>query len=457
MYDQFDKKLSDRIKYVFEQYEDDSSDIGWKELRKNFPGSPDRRPLIYWISAAAAVLLCLGTWVYIQQNTGEELTTAGNTSKVLQKHQSGQANQQDQADQINQADPKQETDRTADHVITSLYAGQEHRAAATGPVNEPGEGRPIYTVDGTETPPANPETAPAVATPPGTPATTAPAAVAASPAVIKDSVNSAPVYAHQPAEEKAPVINSDDEYVRAQARKLSDIDETPGIKHAADKKISKLSFGVFAGSYVNYAEGSKSAINTGVGLSSEIAVTKKLKISTGVSLAQNSLKYEKMIPERAATAFLARPSTAEAYLTTNSLQAKTSSLSYSINGYDASLLGLDFPVNIKYMFIENKKDLYVVAGISSNFFIDEAYTYDYQYNSNDASATAYKDEKTESNVSSFDFARMLNLSVGFGYPIGKQSKLSFEPFVKYPLGGLGTQNIRFGAAGLNLKLNFSTK
>jgi hypothetical protein len=47
---------------------------------------------------------------------------------------------------------------------------------------------------------------------------------------------------------------------------------------------------------------------------------------------------------------------------------------------------------------------------------------------------------------------MLNLSFGLTYPVGK-NHLVVEPFLKYPLQGLGEQQIRFGAGGLNLKFN----
>jgi hypothetical protein len=49
---------------------------------------------------------------------------------------------------------------------------------------------------------------------------------------------------------------------------------------------------------------------------------------------------------------------------------------------------------------------------------------------------------------------MLNVSFGMGYPLGKSNRLIIEPFLKYPLDGLGAQQIRFGAGGLNLKINF---
>ncbi len=447
MYDQFDKRLSERIKYVFDLYEDDSSGIGWKKLRKNLPGSKDnRRPLVYWLSVAAAVLLLLGTWAYLKRDQDVVLISKA-PSKTVQKQQATE----------NYASEDQQTAKKQlpVHLPVNSVAGRrmaslKETASSFKESAKPAANEALI----------NAETRPlAVAKPSATHLTVA---------QQKDSTLKEPVYARQnspttkdpvsaqqPVEEKSPV-DTREEQIRLQGEKLARLSVVTDTKSSKERKAGKLSFGVFAGTYFNYSEGSKSGMNTGAGLSSEIAVTKKLKLSTGISIAQNTLKYEKMIPEQAAAVFLAKPSSGEALLAT-SLQAKTSSLNYSINGYDASLLGLDVPVNIKYMLLEKKKDLYVVAGISSNFFIDEAYTYNYEYNTNDNSADAYKNEKTSGNNSSFDFARMLNLSVGFGYPVGRQSKLSFEPFVKYPLGGLGTQNIRFGSAGLNLKLNFSTR
>ena len=133
----------------------------------------------------------------------------------------------------------------------------------------------------------------------------------------------------------------------------------------------------------------------------------------------------------------------------------TNTTTYNINKYDASLLGLDIPVNLKYTFIENKNELYLIAGVSSNLFIEESYSYSYLANS-DKSVSASTSDDTEGSAKfkNFDFARTLNVSMGFGRAVGK-NRLSFEPFLKYPLGGQGARDLRFGAAGMNLKLNFS--
>ena len=44
-------------------------------------------------------------------------------------------------------------------------------------------------------------------------------------------------------------------------------------------------------------------------------------------------------------------------------------LSYNLEGYDTSLLGLDIPVNLTYMLSEKKNDLFISAGISSGTFL----------------------------------------------------------------------------------------
>ncbi len=428
MYDQFDKKISDRIKYVFDTYEDDTSDAGWKELRKSFPGTEDkRRPLLYWISTAAAVaLLFIGSWLFFNQDTQEQVITKVTlpvSSKPLQDQK------EDISDEVIKHDETVTARKSADPVSgivhTSLLSTE---TSATRVENE--------TLSVTTT-----SAAPIVLTV---------AENRDSTTVLKD-----PVYAKADIPEKE-VVNAptDDDYIRQQAERLARIKEIPAAKKSDVKKDNKVSFGVYAGSFVNYSDGSKTSMNTGVGLSSEFKITKKLKIATGIALAQNTLKYDKLSPQESADIYLSVPVLDEPQLT-NSFIAKTSALSYTVNGYNASLLGLDIPVNIKYMFIENKRELYLVAGLSSNYFIDEAYTYNYV--NMGARVEGDAEEQTTTKTSSFDFARMLNFSVGFGYPVGKQSKLSLEPFIKYPLGGLGAQDIRFGSAGLNLKLNFSTK
>jgi hypothetical protein len=126
----------------------------------------------------------------------------------------------------------------------------------------------------------------------------------------------------------------------------------------------------------------------------------------------------------------------------------------SLKNYDANMVGLDIPLNLKYDFNPKKYDFYVLAGLSSGTFINETYTYQYNYPALfSPSLQQIQNQTSRNNFDSFYFAKTLNLAFGIGYPLGK-NHLILEPFLKYPLDGLGSQNIRFGAGGINLKFNF---
>src|SRR6185503_10547830 len=66
MDEQFDKNLTDRVKEVFENYDDGFAHEGWLKLRKKFPDKRRRRPVAWWWLATAAALLLffgLGLWL----------------------------------------------------------------------------------------------------------------------------------------------------------------------------------------------------------------------------------------------------------------------------------------------------------------------------------------------------------------------------------------------------------
>jgi hypothetical protein len=119
-----------------------------------------------------------------------------------------------------------------------------------------------------------------------------------------------------------------------------------------------------------------------------------------------------------------------------------------LKNYRASLVGLDIPVNLKYEFNPQKNNAYILAGLSSGSFINETYTINYNYPAQQAQV-----QTSRNSFNGFYFAKTLNLAVGTGFSLGK-NRLIVEPFLKYPLQGLGSQQLLFGAGGINLKFNF---
>jgi hypothetical protein len=123
-----------------------------------------------------------------------------------------------------------------------------------------------------------------------------------------------------------------------------------------------------------------------------------------------------------------------------------------INSYHAKLIGFDLPLNLKYLFLQKKNTIYLSTGFSSNFFISESYTYGYNYKNNTNKGA---EQEATSRFKSLDLARVINISVGLEHPLKNKTRLSVEPFLKYPLSGLGSHDIRYSAAGLNLKFGLN--
>ncbi len=227
---------------------------------------------------------------------------------------------------------------------------------------------------------------------------------------------------------------------------LHRVEELPYVSQKTSSKGNMISF--YAGSYVNYALGSETKVNFGAGFTSDIKLGNNLRLSTGLALANNSLTYNNGVPStgKEKLSFDLQPSF---------IGGGNNNLT-TITKYDASLLALDIPVNIKYLLIPKDNTLYMLAGLSSGTYLNEKYSLSYKnYNPAGFYVGQAQGSIVKNQLQGFDFARTLNISFGYSTNLGKTQNITIEPFLKYPLGGLGSENLRFGSTGLNLKLNFS--
>jgi len=495
MDDQLDNDLKDRIREVFDNYEDTTADEGWLLLREKFLEEEKKRPIIWlwWAGAAAGLLLFLaiGVWMLDNKQTTSTDTVAIKQVKPNTRHQQ-QAERVDTVGQL-AASTSTGTGNAADAIASSQNniaknqhnshkkpsinnsainpssVGQNSVAAAGQPKNvpiykapvKPSTANPDNVISNSGNPIAaqQPVNKPALAFSPygkipdsiTTPVTNAgKQQYAANPAVVP--ANKAATTAVQPNAVNQQPTQAKPSSANAMATMLAtDNLQTPKAKDktADDKKVK---FGIYAATFFNYAKGSANQVNAGAGFTSDIRLSKNLKLSTGVALAQNTLKYNSSVPP---TASAANAVTFAAAAQDNKLVPASSFPVFK--NYNASLVGLDVPINLKYEFNPEKTDAYFSAGLSSGTFINEAYTTSYGIPHNSLLSGATQQTSEETNRQSFNgfyFARTLNISVGVGTALGK-NRLIIEPFLKYPLQGMGAQQIKFGAGGLNLKFNFA--
>jgi hypothetical protein len=468
MDEQFDNELKNHIRQVFDNFEDPTADAGWLLLREKFPAKKKDRGIIWlWLGSAAAILLLIlgiGTWVNYQkqeqdkfvvktiktihhQNTTvvkiqspvnnkdtlQRLTTTVQPSvqQKLQSHQS--SNKTPVKDQLVAAHGSR-----TNNALKSKTNIADHRLIVKSGANSISN-NPIV-----KTQKKSPEKGDTIATTLANNITVNKANQTnsqQSSAVLSDTIVKKAIVASN----TSPRVKVHDPF--------SDKPETDRrAKASSQDEITnkKVLFSIYAATYFNYAKGSNNQLNIGAGVTSDIRLTQNLKLSTGMAIAQNSLSYANQPPVAATHSFIAAASLSAIQ---NFANANSMTSVVSFKNYNAQLVGLDVPVNLKYEFDPQKSRNYVVVGLSSGTFINETYTYQYAYGNGYGAAA--QSQSTVNGFSNFYFAKTLNVSFGLGYPLSKTNQLIIEPFLKYPLDGLGAQQIKFGAGGINLKFNFN--
>jgi len=472
MDDQFDNELKDHIRKVFDEFEDPSADEGWLLLREKFPAQAKRRAIAWlWWSAAAIALLFLSValWKYTAQVGPNKLIakkevttpnknmaatkTGGNSIAAAKPDSSTPIIKSVPPNHIASA-PLNPAKLSEDKTNNSLAA----KHPATAPLNKPDV---IVSTADILRPTTQQNTVATNATQPANSPVLPNASQPQKPIAIVKPGKSSPAANQPPANQLAANTNSTTTTTTTASRPKSIenmLANNPEPRKRGDDLGPRVRFGVFAGTYVNYSKGSGNQRNVGGGFSSDIRITKHLKLVTGVAITQNSLSFNTSLPfgpqpSSFNTPGVAMGAAASAY---DAKSAVTVATMPAFKNYGANMVGLDIPLNLQYDFNPKKNNFYVMAGLSSGTFINETYTYKYNYPAL-ASATLQQiqNETSRKTFDSFYFGKTLNLAFGVAAPIGGH-RIILEPFVKYPLDGLGAQNLKFGSGGVNLKFNFAT-
>ncbi|MCC5938063.1 MAG: hypothetical protein JJU34_12345 [Lunatimonas sp.] len=204
-------------------------------------------------------------------------------------------------------------------------------------------------------------------------------------------------------------------------------------------------------------------MNLGAGVMSEFSLSRKLRLDVGMTYARQTLSPD-MAPSMA---IAAEASYARADQMAMANNIRTSS-NFIGSSSQLSLASLDIPVNLKYLLLERKNTgLFLITGLSSMVYLDQAATETFETNSFFTSTSAGLNfaPSVEQFTSVYrpegsgraDIGGMLNLSVGYEYNLKNGMFISLEPFYKLPLGDLTFVNQQFSVAGMNLRMNFNLR
>jgi len=214
-------------------------------------------------------------------------------------------------------------------------------------------------------------------------------------------------------------------------------------------------------------------LNLGGGVMSEISLSRKLKLDVGVTFARQSL-----VPgqgQNVAMAMNSTPGRATADQLQNAMafsQVRSPSTAGSVMPASATYVlnfsNLDIPINLKYRVMENAQSgLYLISGLSSMIYLSQSSseTFNVSYlGINQANAFSPNQVQTltteitpEDGENAVDLGRMLNLSFGYEYKLSGGTFLSVEPFYKLPIGNMTFVDQQFSIGGVNLRMNFQFK
>jgi len=446
MEEDFDKRLSDHIKDVFDDTGSNGADAGWLLLREKYPPKSDRKPVAWlWWFAAVIVISGLGTGVWFGEQQAAK--KRAKQIKVVAKPANDSALQHEQTAKraagtfSGKGDKSSEVNKTARALINKKQAptGGPHNAVsrkANGTSNrkqlkQTTDKRPYVTKQN------NHDLAVLAAN------------KTAEPPVPNDQQNdnradSSKTEAN--AVTKPIIMSSRDSAVKPAAKKdettMKQVKADTAKKKANTAVDSRIVYGVFASAVYSTAAGSDNEFNLGAGSTVDIRLAGHLSFSSGLGIMRATLNYSRA-PGTYGYAYSASTSSVQVPLP----QALV------FNNYAVKLLALDIPFNLKYSFA--KPYNYISAGLSSGIYINEHYDQVYTYIPVQAGLPEVH-QATQYHFGHADLFKTFNLSFGLGYPIGKQSALIFEPFLKAPITGLGSQQLGYSLIGINLKLNFKT-
>lgn len=110
---------------------------------------------------------------------------------------------------------------------------------------------------------------------------------------------------------------------------------------------------------------------------------------------------------------------------------------------DADCRVLDVPLNISYRLLGNEKNTVALqAGVSSYFMLKETYRYNYTYGAEPYSRTSeFKNENSH-------WFGVQNVSVSYSRKLSPVFSVGVEPFVKFPLSGIGAGHVKLTSAGV---------
>jgi len=206
-------------------------------------------------------------------------------------------------------------------------------------------------------------------------------------------------------------------------------------------------------------------LNLGAGIMSEFSFSRRIKLDVGLAYARQQIEPTSGGVFNYSSADVSNSN--HALLLAENARSATLSGNYINASNELSFGQLEIPINLKFKVLENtSSDLYVVSGFSNMLYLNQQNVTTYNAvnlaqpnfsGSNQVVQTFTQTQTPDSESGNVDSGQMLNLGLGFEQSLKNGTFISIEPFYKMSLGTQTFSNQQFSIGGVNLRMNFQIK
>jgi hypothetical protein len=206
-------------------------------------------------------------------------------------------------------------------------------------------------------------------------------------------------------------------------------------------------------------------LNLGAGIMSEFSFSRRIKLDVGLAYARQHIEPSSGGMINFSSADLSNSN--QALSSAEDARSAILSGNYINASNELSFGQLEIPINLKFKVLENKSsDLYVVSGFSNMLYLNQQNVTTYNAvnfaqpnfsGSNQVVQTFTETQRPDSESGNVDSGQMLNLGLGFEQSLKNGTFISIEPFYKVSLGTQTFSNQQFSIGGVNLRMNFQIK
>jgi hypothetical protein len=412
MKEKFEHKLINKIKEIFDSHQVEFNPQDWEKLKEKLPEKKSLVPVFRLVAKAASVILLIALGSYMLWNgLVKNKPQIHDNELVVKTNQDSTENEKEKSDHLSDS---------SNYIIQENIAEDSYSNKDSNKINASSKG------NSQQQPKQIAKTNEPDSLPPSIPKT-------------KD------ILADTRPQMNDSVIEPNNVTIQPT---VAQFEIPPEIIENEPRQKQKVRLGVEFASFTNYSpENITPSMNYGGGLAAHIPIKKRFSFNPGLIISVYNIEFsdnQNIINKT--------------YQTFSSLDNLIES-DPEVKPSEISLTGLDIPINFQYQFIQRKSsDYFIELGFSSLLYLSENFSYSFATLSDtpNPSGVFEVEESTTKEIATsgsktFDFAKLINFSVGWDYRLSKRMDITVNPYLKYPVSTLTSGDIKFGSGGLKLK------